>query len=532
MRRQRALALAGVLCIVAHPAAAQLARDSSTDWLSGANSESERYLRTITTVSGGAAEQWSIRPFSSGALRRMATANASGPWAGRLTVRPHRQIWASLVQPEMGGVFNSRFPYGFNDGPLWAGRGLTVVAAAGVHGGVGPLEFSIAPTLFRAQNASFPTVPNRLGEPNPFADVQSPTTIDLPQRFGNGAYQRLDPGQSWVQLGALGLVAGVSTANEAWGPAEENPFLLGTNAPGFAHLYAGTNGPLALGPVTLSVRLVAGRLDQSAYSPVITNPRRYLSGLIAVLGIRQLPGLELGAGRMFENVWPDSGVNVRDILDPFLHNPFKQRREAVVGGKGEEPDNQLGSVFARWAFPASGMEVYGELGRDDNSYDLRDLLLEPDHSFAFLAGFRRTWVRPRGELLVLRGELLNSAVSHLTQVRNEGPLYIHTPVRQGHTQLGQLLGAPTGYAGGGTTVALDWFTADGRRTVTYRRMLREPGELTTTPRDVVHAMTVDWLLFRPRVDLAPELTLAYNLNRDQGGDVMNLRGAVTGRVHW
>lgn len=517
---------------MAPPAAAQVARDSATNWLTSAGSEGERYLLAMQVTGQAPPTLGSIRPFSNRQARAMTPSGGSDPWAARFGARPARAPWFAAIQPEIGGIVNTTFPFGLNDGPIWAGRGVTVQAMAGVQGSIGPLEFSLAPRIFRAQNAAFAIVPNRLGEPSVFADQESPTTIDLPQRFGDGAYQRLDPGQSWVQLGALGLSVGASTANEAWGPAVERPFLLGTNAAGFAHLFAGTDGPVSLGPLTVSIRLIAGRLDQSPYSPVIGNPRRYLTGLIGAVRLRQIPGLEIGSGRLFENVWPDSGVTVWDLLSPFLHNPLKERRAQAIGNGGEEPDNQLASLFARWIFPASGVAVYGELGREDNSYDLRDLLMEPDHSMTFMVGMQRAWVRPQGETLLLRAELLNSAVSHLVRVRNEAPPYIHTPVRQGHTQLGQLLGAPDGYGGGGTTVALDWFTRTGRRTITWRRMLREPGDSTTTPRDVMHAVTADWLLFRPRVDLMPEATIVYNLNRNQRGDAINLRVALTGVVHW
>lgn len=532
MSRACSLAVLCSLLPVARPVPAQVARDSSTNWLTSAGSEGERYLLAMQLAGQAPPTLWSIRPFSNRQARTMTPRGGGDPWAARFAVRATGPLSLVAIQPEIGGIVNTTFPFGFNDGPIWAGRGVTMQAMAGAQGSVGPLEFSFAPRLFRAQNASFAIVPNRLGEPNVFADPESPTTIDLPQRFGDGAYQRLDPGQSWVQLGALGLAVGASTANEAWGPAVDGPFLLGTNAAGFAHLFAGTDGPLSLGPLTVSVRLIAGRLEQSAYSPVTGNARRYLTGLVGAMSLRQIPGLEIGAGRLFENVWPDSGVGVWDILSPFVHNPLKQRRAQAIGNGGEEPDNQLASVFARWIFPASGVAVYGEVGREDNSYDLRDLLMEPDHSLTFMVGMQHAWTRREGELLLLRAELLNSSVSHLVRVRNEAPVYIHTPVRQGHTQLGQVLGAPDGYAGGGTTVALDWFTRAGRRTLTWRRMLREPGDSTTTPRDVMHAVSADWLLFRSRIDLMPEATVVYNLNRNQRGDAVNLRGALTGTVHW
>jgi hypothetical protein len=509
-------------------ASAQLLRDSSTAWLTSAASETERYVRVLQIIGISTPTPWTIRPFSSSALTRLVPRDSVHPWARALMPTPagHR---VRILQPELTAVVNSRFPFGLNDGPVWAGRGLTTAVSFGVQAHLGPLELTLAPQLFRAENASFPLAPNGFAGPRAFADVGARAGIDLPQRFGDDAYQQLDPGQSVVQLHAGPVAIGVSTANEMWGPAVESPFLLGANAAGFLHAFAGTERPVTLGPLSAGLRVIVGRLDQSDYSLAPASQRRVLSGAIATVGLRELPGLEIGVARLFENVWPDSGLSVGDVLGQLLKNPLKVYISAGIAGS--EPDNQIASLFARWSFPASGVEVYGELGREDNSHDVRDLLLEPDHDLAYLVGVQRAWRRPRNELLVLRAELLNSSITHLDRVREQAPAYVHTRALQGHTQRGQVLGAPSGYGGGGSTVALEWLTPNGRRTVTWRRLLREPA-FPPAPRDVMHAVTLDWLFFRPRLDLAPEATLVYNLNRDAGGDPINLRGALTTRLHW
>lgn len=511
---------------------AQFARDSSTNWLVSAGSEGERYLRVLQIAGLAPASQWSIRPFSTSALGRIAPTDSGHPWAGRMALQDARPVWIRVLQPEVGGIVNSTFPYGFNDGPVWAGKGLTAVASAGVQGRAGPLSFTLAPQFFAAQNAGFPIAPNgrtgaqAFGDPHHFG-------IDLPQRFGNGVYQRLDAGQSVVQLSMFRLTAGASSANEYWGPAAESPFLLGNNAAGFTHVFAGTDGPLALGPVTFNLRLIAGRLDQSSYSYADpASSRRYISGIVVSGGIRQIPGLELGAGRLFENIWPDTGVGFGDIVKPLFQNLLLKKLQGQFGGLGFRPDNQIASVFARWAFPRSGVEVYGEYGREDNAYDNRDLIVEPDHDVAFMLGLSRVWKRPNDRLLVLRGELLNSSITDLTRVRAQTPPYVHSPIVQGHTQLGQILGAPSGYAGGGVSLAAELYSPAGRATISWRRMMREPPVGTTGARDAIHAVSIDGLILRQRIDLVPELTLVYNVNRNGGGDAFDARFALAARAHW
>lgn len=512
---------------------AQIARDSSVDWLVSAGSEGERYLRVLQVAGLAPATQWSVRPFSANALRAIAPGDTGHPWASQLALRRATQFAAvEFIQPELVGILNTTFPYGYNDGPIWAGRGLTVAATAGVRGQLGPLSFVFAPQLFRAQNAGFPLAPNGLAGAKQFGDASS-LDIDLPQRFGNDAYQRIDPGQSSIQLSALHLAVGASSANEFWGPASESPFLLGNNAAGFVHAFAGTDGPVSLGALRVNFRMIAGRLDQSAYSyAAAANRKRYISGVVLSLSVRQLPGLEIGGGRLFENVWPDTGFGLGDVVGPLFQNLLKSKLNEKFGNAGDRPDNQLASIFARWVFPTSGVEVYGEYGREDNAWDTRDLLLEPDHDVTYMLGLARVWRRPGARLLVLRGELLNSQVTNLNRVRPQAPPYVHFPIVQGHTQLGQLLGAPSGYGGGGATVAVDMYMPDRRITFSWRRAMREPPAEPSGIHDVTHALSVDGVFFQRAVDVAPEATLVVNPARNGGSRVFDARLGLAARAHW
>jgi hypothetical protein len=526
--------IGAALALVLLPCAsvAQIARDSSVDWLVSAGSEGELYLRVLQVAGLAPATQWSVRPFSANALREIAPADTGHPWASRFSLRPARRASIQFVQPEVVGILNSTFPYGYNDGPIWAGRGVTLAASAGVRGQYGPLSFVLAPQVFRAQNASFPLEPNGRTGVHAFADAHS-IAIDLPQRFGNEAYQRLEPGQSTIQLSAVHLTLGASTANEYWGPASEEPFLLGNNAAGFVHAFLGTDGPLPLGPVRLSARMIGGRLDQSAYSYADgASRRRFISGLVVSLGVKQLPGLEIGGGRLFENVWPDTGFGFGDVVRPLFQNFLKTKLDSKFGNAGNKPDNQLASIFARWAFPESGVEVYGEYGREDNAWDTRDLLLEPDHDVSYMIGLSRVWKRPGSRLLEFRAELLNSAITDLRVVRTQAPPYVHAPIVQGHTQLGQILGAPSGYGGGGATLAADLYSPQSRITVSWRRSMREPQAQPSGAHDVTHAFSVNGLLLKRRMDLAPEATVVYNENRNGGASAFDGRFSIAARAHW
>ena len=49
----------------------------------------------------------------------------------------------------------------------------------------------------------------------------------------------------------------------------------------------------------------------------------------------------------------------------------------------------MASLFFRWVMPASRFEFYGEWARGDHSWNVRDLLVEPEHSSGFIAGMQK-----------------------------------------------------------------------------------------------------------------------------------------------
>ena len=255
--------------LAAAPAAAQSPASSGRHEIF-AGSELENYLRWIQSFDTASTRQWSVRPFAPAEIDDILSHKSAGPWSARFDLgggaRPTSEL--QIIPPTVSARFNSGFPFGSNDGPIWAGRGLTTAAQIGLFARFGPLSITLAPMVFRAENAAFAVAPaTRVCSPS-CGDVQYQTLVDLPQRFGNTAYQRFDPGQSTIRLDAAGAAIGISTANEWWGPAQEYPFLLGNNAPGFAHAFIGTSGPLNVYVGRLSARVIYGRLEQSAYSPV------------------------------------------------------------------------------------------------------------------------------------------------------------------------------------------------------------------------------------------------------------------------
>jgi hypothetical protein len=500
------------------------------------NSEFERYLRVLQVSGAAEIYPWSIRGFSPRELDRIGSSADPHPWWARYRFGADDPVASSLavIPPTTRILYNSAFPFGGNDGPLWAGRGLTSALEFGVAARYGPLSLVLAPIAFRAENDEFELMPNGRTGRMAFADGTRPTQIDLPQRFGDEAYARLDPGESTVRLDAVGLAAGVSTASQHWGPARDHPILLGNNAGGYLHGFVGTASPLDLWIAKFHGKLVWGRLEQSGFTNITgIGSRRFTSGLIVLFTPRGLDGVEIGIGRFYHIPWPDGGPRTEHLLRP-LEAFLKERRGPLFGGADpwSTMENQLASVFLRWVHPASGFEVYGEYGRNDHNWDLRDFLLEPDHDAAYMMGFQKTWASGR-RTSVLRGEVLNARISHLSRVRNQVPIYRHHATRQGHTQRGQVLGSAAAYGGDGAVVAADVYHPKGRWTVEWTRTLRQErgiaaGAQVLDPqaRDVIHSLGVEALLFRNRFDITAGLRAAQNFNRNHQSDAFNLNATL------
>jgi len=540
LRLTISVVLASSLLAIPRDSAAQYSRLTMLDFATG--SEYEDYLRVMQIAGKVPLYPWSIRGFSRREITRLAMADSSGPWRlrDRLNTGP-----ISVGPLSFGATFNSAYPYGANDGPLWAGRGLTTSVSGGVDGHIGPISMQLAPMAFRANNSSFELLPNGQTGAQAFNHGTLATSVDLPQRFGNGPYSRVDPGGSNIRLDTKWVSLGVSTANEWIGPATDYPFLLGTNAPGFPHIFVGSGEPLNVWIGRVASRIMWGKLDQSDYSPVTGSTRSVStaqSGTVRLAASAQvlfLPrgirGLEIGAARFFHVPYtatqPSASFWKKPFRVFFLKNEYAQGDTAGL-------DNQLASIFFRWVFPGSGLEIFGERGYEDQFYDLRELIQDPDHNRAYMLGFQKVLGRRSGTLDVLKAELINYQLSTLARVRQEAAIYSHGSLRQGHTNRGQLLGAYPG-AGSAAASTLSWirYAAQNRTTFTVRRIVRDQrGNFQTSgivdPRgnDVIVAVGLERMRYGRHLDLGGKVEAMDDLNRNFSRDVANLNLQLTARL--
>ena len=496
-------------------------------------SKAERYLRVLQLAGQTPLHPWSVRGFSPQALVDILPANGGHPWQDRVdfNLEPLKSLGLGWIYPKIELISNSAYPFGENDGSMWVGRGLTAAAEAGGYIRFGRLHIRFAPDGFWTENGYFELANNGESGKAAYRDESVPTGIDRPQRFGDESYGRLNWGSSVLHLALPGVTLGVSGAGQQWGPALHYPLLLGDNAGGFPHVFAQTGAPVDLWAVRLHGRYLLGWPSQSEFSPnLMREHRRVVTGVILALLPKGIDGLELGMARFIHGLYPENSFHREDIFRVFGSVTDDQR-----GDLNRPDENQMASLFFRWAFPTAGVEVYGELIKEDFARSLRHIIEEPDDFMGRVFGFQKVWSQSQGRLAVIRGEVVNALVHHserFDRIRFWGnrpmPLYTHSGV--GHTQRGQILGSPSAYGGAGWTIGMDLYHTQGRWTVDVSRALQTEFSAiyrgTSGPKisDVIYALKLEAVRFGDGIEWTTSATPSFNLNRNliEKNDAFNL----------
>lgn len=505
-----------------------------------ANGEGERYLRVLQLLGQVPAHPVGIRPWTRHEVSRLAP-TAAHPWEGRfapLDTPGGPAASLHVLRPGVAAVFNSTAAQGEGEGPVWLGRGLNAYGSFGVRVRYGPLDLQVAPVAFWSQNADFELAPNGRTGVEAVLEPRYPNNIDAPQRFGMGSYALLDPGHSRLSLDTRFVTTGFSTSPLAWGPARNEPLVLGPNAGGFPHVFLGTGQPVFIGIGRLHAKFITGRLEQSEWSPVTRGDQsRLAAATVLTFAPAGLAGFEIGAIRFEHRKWSPGVVSFETVVRPFT-SIFNDNTAGINTGA----ENGYASIFARWAIAPAGMEVYAEYGREDYTGSFRTLVTKPDDLGNLLVGFQRAWGTRADRVRVLRGELVNAELSHHERgdrgFTRPIPPYYHSGVRQGHTLNGQFLGSSMAYGGAGWNLALDRYARAGRTTWSLeRRLVRDylPFASSTTDRSpqVWYTAQFERLQQRDRigdVGVTAGLTLELNHNTVHAKDRVMLQAGASWRA--
>jgi hypothetical protein len=376
-----------------------------------------------------------------------------------------RERWhVHAVRPELLIVWNSAIPFSANDGPLWAGRGLSSSVTGGVAATYAAPSFTIravlAPTVTYAQNLAFEIQPG--GEPGRSV-YSSPwhvgrASADLPLRFGNQPLRSVDLGQSSLMLDRGPVAFGISSTSEWWGPGIRNALVMSDNAAGIPRVFVATARPYETWLGAVEAELIVGTLTKSLFfDSVSTTDYRALSGFRATVRPRWIRTLSVGVARVVYAPASDAmGFLEQPIRALTYWRSMNNERDTLPDGRSAQKADQILALVARWIFPESGVEVYGEWARMAVPRSLSDVVTTPGNTRASTAGLQWVVRTPSpGRRVRLQAEVSNLEQTVYDASRPPPDFYAGRAAPEGYTQRGQVIGAAIGPGGSSQWLAGD-----------------------------------------------------------------------------
>ena len=364
--------------------------------------------------------------------------------------------------------FNSHHPYNRNNGSMIPNRGYQQLFSAGIYTKIGPLSIQLKPEHLFSENRDF----EGFGEgPNGHYPIiwakryRLWNKIDMPERFGEKKINKTLIGQSSIRLNFKSLSLGISNENIWWGPSIRNSIMMSNHARGFKHITFNTTKPIKTIIGNFEWQVISGRLESSGYLPPNsdfqyagtnlyipkinqlseTDDWRYLQGYSITYSPKWVSGLSLGFIRwvtMYSALL--EGKYTWMVGSPTYFPAFKnlfRKNDSYEDYEGQT--DQAAGIFLRWLWKDSKAEIYAEFHHNDSKQNIRDLLLDSDHSRAVTVGLQKVFnINNDNYLFSWEWTQMEQTASRL--LRNAGSWYEHGYVYDGYTNYGEVLGAGIG----------------------------------------------------------------------------------------
>ena len=144
---------------------------------------------------------------------------------------------------------------------------------------------------------------------------------------------------------------------------------------------------------------------------------------------------------MYSALIKENIVGSKEILHIFQF--FKIFLGIIIDVDYEIQTNEAMGLFAKWIWNDSKAEIYFEFHHNDSKQNLRDLILDSDHSRAVTIKFAKNiCINKTIFYLIGNGHKWNKQQSRL--IRNAGSWYEHYYVYDGYTNKGEVLGSSIG----------------------------------------------------------------------------------------
>jgi len=458
--------------------------------------------------------------------------------------------------------FNTHHPYSLNDGAMIPARGYQTMISGGVYAQYGPLSIQLRPEYVYAENKNFQGFSKSQPDEVWAEYYYLHNHIDLPEKFGDRSYKKLFWGQSSLRLTFGPVSLGISSENLWWGPGIRNSLIMSNSAPGFHHITLNTVKPIRTWIGSFEGQIICGRLENSGFTPPDTSrtyngsklyiPKRddwrYINAMVISYQPKWVPGLFLGATRSFITYYKDMGRGISDYL-PII-TPLSKKSNY---GENESPipNDQRASIFLRWLWTKAHAEIYTEYFREDHAYDLRDMIVEAEHTHAYVFGLRKLIPLNhfKDQFIQFNIELTKIEQTTTNPGRVAYYLYDHFDgVPQGYTNWGQLIGAGIGPGSNLQSLSVSWVKGLKTIGIEFERFVQNNdfhNRILMDPRtnwvDLGASAFGEWnyrnLLFSAKLQLIHSLNYEYNFVPNtldppqywapgQGQDVTNFQAQI------
>ena len=376
--------------------------------------------------------------------------------------------------------YTSHHPESINDGSMIPSKGYQTLFSPGFFFEYDHLAITFQPEYIYAANSEYEAFPLTRDDPE-MARIRwaryfqhTLNYIDQPELFGDGAYRKWNWGQSSIRLNFNTISLGLSNENMWWGPGMRNSLIMTNTGEGFVHFTLNTVKPINTFIGAFEGQLVSGWLQGSGYAPYNENiedhyghefyvPKsddgRYFNGILLNYNPKWIPGLHLGLIRSSQIYLKEMGDAFIEYLPVF--SSLKEKKANPEEGENHnnyEDRDQYYSVYMRYVWPESHVEIYGEYGRSSPYWDKRDRIIQLEFSNAYNLGFRKLIMlnNKHNDNIGVGFELTQLAKNTNSIIRGARSWYASAVVKHGYTHRGQLLGSGIGPGSNSQTINISW----------------------------------------------------------------------------
>ena len=355
-----------------------------------------------------------------------------------------RSVKLKLYGPEWFNSYNTKAPYGQNDGALWQGKGYNTSLTAGARLEAFGFEATFKPQVSWSQNREFDYMPGVYGSEYSYFWKGN---IDLVQRYGDSSFWTFDWGDTELRYSWKKLTAGLGTQAIWLGPAFLNPMLHSNNATTYPKFDVGLRKTEIYIPhIDWNIGYVEGRIwtgyltESKYFDNDSSNDHNLIHGFTFSYAPSFLPGFTVGLNRTC--LVKSSKENLKYVI-PVGNNTH-------VGEQGAGEDQKF-SFTADYLFPSVGFEIYGEIGTDDYAPGggFKGYQRYLTHTMTYTVGAKKSITISEEKKIYseLVFEWNNTEMSQNYQLVGGYSFGFHYQITQGYTNRGQWLGSGIGYGG-------------------------------------------------------------------------------------